>query len=45
LHENETLDDLIDIRESITYANFAKRIGCNLNLSENGYEGLNKELK
>ena len=45
LFESESLDSLIDIRESIAYQQFVKKMDRELNLRENGYEGLNKEYK
>lgn len=39
------MEDLIDIRESIAYQHFVKKMDRELNLKENGYEGLNKEFK
>lgn len=45
LKENETLDDLLDIRECVAYQRFVRKFGRDLNLKENGYISLPKEYR
>ncbi len=45
LHETDTLDELRDIRENVSYQKFVKKLGLHCNLALNGYESLNKDYK